>query len=97
MTAAKAGPAMASDRVDFIAKDDAGRVLLALHEQIAHARRADADEHLDKVRSGNRKERHAGLARDRARQQRLASSRRPDQQNALGDSPTQPRETFGVA
>ena len=76
MTAAEAGAAMTSDRVDLVDKDDAGRMLLALHEQIAHARRADADEHLDEVRSRNREERHARLARDRARKQRFAGARR---------------------
>ena len=97
MTAAEAGATMTSDRVDLIYEDDAGRVLLALHEQVAHARRADADEHLDEVRSGNRKERHARLARDRAREQRFAGARRADQQHALGDSPAQAREALGVA
>ena len=97
MTAAEAGAAMASDGVDLIYKDDAGRMLLALHEQIAHARGADANEHLDEVRSRDRKERHARLARNRARQQRLAGSRRPDQQHALGDSAAEAREALRVA
>ena len=51
MTAAEAGSAMTPDGIDLIYKDDARCVLLALHEQIADARRADANEHLDEVRS----------------------------------------------
>ena len=85
---------MASDGVNLVYKDDAGRMLLALHEQIAHARRAHANEHLDKVGTGNRKERHARFARNRAREESLAGSRRPDQQDALGDSSAEARETF---
>ena len=86
VSAAQAGAAMAADGVDLVDEDDAGRVLLALHEQIAHARGADADEHLDEVGAADGEERHAGLAGDGARQQRLAGARRADQQHALGDA-----------
>src|SRR6185437_2893803 len=51
-----------------------------------HAARADADEHLHEIRAGDRKERHARFTSDRPCQQRLASSRRPDQQNAFRDT-----------
>ena len=61
VAAAEAGAAMAADGVDFIDEDDAGRVLLALLEQVAHARRADADEHLDEVRAADREERARSL------------------------------------
>ena len=37
VTAAQAGAAMTADRVDFVDEDDAGRVLLALLEQVADA------------------------------------------------------------
>src|SRR5208282_3811921 len=47
VSAAEAGAAMASHRIDFIYEDNTGRVLLALHEKIAHPRSADANEHLD--------------------------------------------------
>ena len=84
VTAAHAGAAMAADGVDLVHEDDAGAVLLGLLEEVAHARGADADEHLDEVRAGDREERHAGLAGDRAREQRLAGARRPVEQHALG-------------
>jgi hypothetical protein len=51
---------MAADRVDFVDEDDARRVLLALLEEVTDARRADADEHLDEIRSADREERHVG-------------------------------------
>ena len=53
VAAAEAGAAMAADGIDFIDEHDAGCVLLALLEQVAHARRADTDEHLDEVRTAD--------------------------------------------
>src|SRR5689334_24101575 len=50
--------------VDLVDEDDAGRVLLALLEQVAHAARADAHEHLDEVGARDREERHARFARE---------------------------------
>src|SRR5207245_5390624 len=82
---AQARAAVAADRVDLVDEYDAGGVLLALLEEIAHARGAHADEHLDEVGAGDRKKGDIGLARHGARQQRLAGARRADQQDALGD------------
>ena len=83
VTAAEARAAMTADRIDLVDEHDARSVLLALLEQVAHARRADADEHLDEVRSADREERHVRFARDGAREQRLAGSRRAHQQDAF--------------
>jgi len=44
-------PARPAHGVDFIDEDDARRVLLGLFEHVAHAARADADEHFDKIRT----------------------------------------------
>jgi hypothetical protein len=77
---AKAGAAMAADRVDLVDEDDARSALLGLVEHVAHPACADADEHLDEVRAGDGEERHAGLAGDRAGEQGLAGARRADQQ-----------------
>ena len=84
--AAEAGAAMAADRVDLVDEDDAGGVLLALLEQVADARGADADEHLDEVGAADREERHVGLTRDGAGEQRLAGSRRAHEEHALRDA-----------
>ena len=97
VTAAEAGAAMTADGVDFVDEDDAGRVLLALLEQVADARRADADEHLDEVRAADREERHVGLAGDRAREQRLAGSRRAHQQHALRNAAAELLELLRLA
>src|SRR5690606_764892 len=72
------------DGVDLVDEDDARRFFLRLLEQVAHARRAHADEHLDEVGAGEREERRARLARHRFGEQRLAGSRRADEQHALG-------------
>ncbi len=97
IAAAEAGAAMAADRVDFVDEDDAGRVLLGLLEHVAHAARADADEHFDEVGTRNREERHVGLAGDGARQQRLAGARRADEQHAARDLAAEPLELLRVA
>ena len=74
----------AADRVELVDEDDRRRRLLGLGEQVANARRADADDRLDELRGGDREERGVGLAGDRPRQQRLAGSRRPEQEHAVG-------------
>jgi hypothetical protein len=84
------GPAHGVDLVD---EDDAGRVLLGLFEHVAHAARADADEHLDEVGARDGEEGHARLARDGARQEGLTGTGRTDQQRALGILPPR-RENF---
>ena len=44
---------MAANGIDLVDEDDTGCVLLTLLEQVADARRAHADKHLDKVGTGN--------------------------------------------
>ncbi len=97
IAAAEAGAAMTADRVDLVDEDDAGRVLLGLLEHVAHARGADADEHLDEVGARNGEERHVGFARDRARDQRLAGAGRADQQHAARNASAEALEFSGVA
>ena len=96
IAAAEAGAAMTADRVDLVDEDDAGRVLLALLEHVAHPARADADEHLDEIRAGDREERHVRLAGDGAGQQGLAGARRPDQQHALRDLAAEPLKLLRI-
>src|SRR3989440_7137598 len=86
MTAAETSAAMTTDRINLVDEDYAGRILFALLEQIAHARGADADKHLDEVRSRDREEGHVCFAGNRARQQSLAGSRRAHHQNAFGNA-----------
>ena len=97
VAAAQARAALAADRVDFVDEHDAGRVLLRLLEHVAHARRADADEHLDEVGAGDREERHLGLAGDRLGEQRLAGARDADHQHAARDAAAELLELGRVA
>ena len=86
VVAADAGAvALLADGVDFVDEHDAGRLLRGLPEQVAHARRAGADEHLDERRAGHEEERAAGLAGHGLGQQRFAGAGRADQQRALRD------------
>src|SRR5947209_3318117 len=94
--AAETRAAMAADRVDLVHEHDARRRLLRLLEQVAHTRRADADEHLDEVGAGDGEERHARLACDRAREQRLTGAGRPVQQHTLGDARAESLELLRV-
>ena len=96
MAAAKACAALAAHGVYFVDKDETGGVLLALHEQIAHAGRAHAHEHFHKIRAGNGKERHPRLSGHGPRQQRLTGSGRAHEQHALGDAPAQAGELLGL-
>src|SRR2546426_1551661 len=93
---AEAGATLAADRVDLVDEDDAWRVALGLVEEVAHAGRADADEHLHELRAGDREERNAGFSCDGAREQGLSRARRPYEQHATRDSRAQSRELFRV-
>ena len=73
-----------------------GAFCFGLREQVAHARGADADEHLDELGSAQAEERNLGFARDGARQQRLAGSRRADEQHALRNAAAERRVLLRV-
>ena len=96
VTAAEAGAAVAADGVDLVDEDDARRVRLALLEQVAHAARADADEHLDEVGARHREERTARLTGDGLA--RAASCRCPagHEQRALRQAAAELRELLRV-
>ena len=96
VAAAETGAAVAADGVDLVHEDDAGARLLGLLEEVAHARGADADEHLDEVGAGDGEERHARLAGDRAREERLAGAGRAVEQHALRDARAEGLELLRV-
>ena len=78
VVAAELGVSGSADGVDLINKDDGGSDLCSLLEEVAHAARADADEHFHKVRARNREERHVCLARDGLCKKRFARAGRAD-------------------
>ena len=77
--------------VELVDEDDAGGLGLGLLEEVADARGAHADEHLDELRAAEAEERHVRLAGDGPGQQRLARARRADEEHALRDSPAEGR------
>ena len=97
VSAAQAGAAMPAHGVDFIDEDDAGGVLLALLEEVAHAAGAHAHEHLDEVRSGDGEEGYAGFPGDGSGQQGFAGAGRADQQHALGNAAAELLEFLRLA
>ena len=93
----RADAAGAAQRVELVDEDDARRPPARLLEQVAHARRADADEHLDELAAADREEGHARLAGDGPGQQRLAGARRAHQQDALGHARAEPAVALRLA
>src|SRR6185436_17970806 len=77
--------ARAPDGVELVDEDDRRRGLLGGLEQVADARRADADDRLDELRRGDREERHVRLPRDGLGQQRLAGAGLAGEQHATRD------------
>ena len=96
VAAAETRAAVTAHGVDLIDKDDAGRALFGLLEQVANTRCADTDKHFDKIGAGDREERHPRFAGDRLGQQRFTGSGRTHEQNALGDTGAQRIELGGI-
>src|SRR5690606_41800086 len=53
-----------ADGINFVDKDNAGRLLLGLLAHIANPGSTHTDKHLHKVRTGDREERHPRLTRN---------------------------------
>ena len=97
VTAAESGSAVTSDRVDFVYEYDARRILLSGVEQVAHTRRADADVHLDEIRTGDRVERNPGLSGYRLCEQGFTCAGRSHEQDAVRYVRAEPRELSRIA
>src|SRR5262249_22734716 len=96
LAADRALHARLAERVELVDEHDARRLGFALLEEIADARGPDADEHLDELRSAEAEKRNVRLARDGAREQRLAGSRRADEQHALRNPAAEARVLFRI-
>ena len=92
VTAAQTGATVATDSVDFVDEDDAGRMFLGLLEHVTHTAGTDTDEHLDEIGTGDGEERHLGLARNGLGQQGLAGAGRADHQHAARNAATEALE-----
>jgi hypothetical protein len=96
VSAAEPRATLAADGVDLVDEHDGGRTRLRLLEEIAHARRAHAHEHLHEVGARDREERHARFAGDRAREQGLAGAGRAEEQHPSRDLRAHRLELRGV-
>ena len=88
--------ALLADGVDLVDEDDAGGVLLALLEEVAHAARAHAHEHLLEVGAADRVEGHLRLAGDGLGEEGLARAGRPHEEDAARDARAELRELLRV-
>src|ERR1019366_1480690 len=83
------GTAGLADRIQLVDEYNARRFLLRLFEQIADASRADSDEHLHELGSGDREKCDPCFSGNGFRQQRLARAWGPHQEDSLGYAPAQ--------
>src|SRR5439155_14988094 len=83
--------------VELVDEDDRRGLLLGLAEQVAHARCADTDDRLDELGRRHREERRSGLAGDRAREEGLACSGRPAQEDTARDPAAEPAVLVRIA
>jgi hypothetical protein len=96
IAAAEAGSAVTPNRVNFVDKYDARRVLFALNEKVADSGSSDTDKHFYKIGTADAEERDSGFARDGTSQQGLASSRGSHEQTPFGNSAAKFREFFRI-
>src|SRR5262249_6092342 len=96
MAAAQAGTAMATDGIDFVDKDDARGVFLALFEEVAHAAGTDAYKHFHEVRAGDREEWDVCFASNGAGQKSLARTRGTNEEHSLGNATAQLLELLRI-
>ena len=93
---AQPGATLATNSVDFVDKNDAGRIFLGVVKHVPDACRTHTDKHFDKIRSGNREKRNLRLARNAFGQQGFACAGGANQQEAAGDSATELLEFLRV-
>src|SRR5690606_20241765 len=87
-----ADAARLAERVQLVDEHDARRIRLRLLEQVAHARRTNAHEHLDELGAADREERDTRFSRDGPREERLARARGADEEYTLRDAGTDTRK-----
>ena len=97
MSAAETGAALAANGVNFVNKDDAGRVFFRFFKHIAHARGTNADEHFDEIRAGDGEERHFCLTGNRTREEGFTGAGRADHEQAARDLSAQTAEFARIA
>src|SRR5690606_36908183 len=82
--------------VEFVDKYDARSTLFGLLEHVANAGGSHADKHFDKVGTTEAEEGNSGFARHGLAEQSLTGTRRPDEQDSLGNTSPQTLIPFGI-
>src|SRR5581483_6966869 len=97
MTSERIRSAHPTKGIQLIDEDNSGCFLAGLLEKVAHPRRTNSNEHLDKFGTGNGKELDAGFSCYRAGEQRLAGAGRSHQKHAFWRPGPQSSIGLGVA
>ena len=97
VSATESGATLATNGVNFVDEDDAGRVFFRFFKHVAHARGTDADEHFHKIRAGDGEKRHFRLASNGARQQGFTGAGRADHEQAARNLSAEAAEFARVA
>ena len=96
VTTTQASATLAAHRINFVNKNDAGRVFLRVFEHVTHTRRTHTHKHLNKVGTRNAEKWHLGFAGNAFRQQGFTRTGGAYQQQPTGDATTESLETLGV-
>src|ERR1044071_5998792 len=92
-----AATALASESVDLVDKNDAGRELSSFRKEVSDTRSAESGEFLLEARAGCREKRYTRFFGRCSREQCLAGSRRSIKQNAARNTSTEAAEPFRIA
>ena len=92
----RADAARLPQRIQLVDEDDARSFLLGLGEEVADSRGPHPDEHLHEVGAAQAEEGDAGLAGHGLGQQRLARTRRSDDEHPFGNLPAEASVAIGI-
>ncbi len=87
----------ATDGVDLVDENDAGRIFLGLLKHVTDAACTHTDKHFHKIRSGDGEERHASFACDGAGKKGFTSAGRTNEQRAFWNFSAQAGEFLWIA
>ena len=95
VSAAQASATVAAHSINLVDEDDAGRVLLALFKQVAHNGLAPTPTNISTKSEPEMEKKGMFASCNRAGEQRFTGSRRPYEQHALRNAPTEFLEFCG--
>ncbi len=96
MSAAKAGTAMTSNRINFINKYYTGCIFFALGKHVTNTGGTNSDKHLNEIGSGNTEKRNIGFSCYCLCKQRFTCTRSPYKQNTGGNTTSKCGKFTGI-